>query len=91
MPHIDATLAWDDTTSWIVHKASRNRATAHGAPTVLLLAYDTLRTRDVHVCNVSRQDGSVCRLPVNHDGLHVPFSGELIATTGVHVVAVVEA
>lgn len=77
-------------------KGSKHRATNAQDDTVLLLGYDSQRSAatdsgmDAHVCNASRTDGSVCRMPRGHSDAHVPFSGELIAVTGVYVIDKVE-
>jgi len=78
------------TEAWQVSMKSKNRATAQGTTDVLLLGYDMGNTTAAvvkrGVCNASRNDGDVCRMPMGHDGAHVPFSGELICTTGVYII-----
>lgn len=77
------TLGWDDS-AYVVWNS--NRSMAVGPSRSLLIGYDKERELDATICNVSKTNGEVCRLPLGHDGLHVPFSGELIAVSGVYVV-----
>ena len=51
------------------------------------LAFDPGRKREREVCREARLDGDTCRLPEGHEGKHLAFSGELVATTGVMVTA----
>jgi hypothetical protein len=78
-------VTWDDGV-YVIHKS--NKLAAEGHTQTLLLAHDPNREQDHYICNLSRPDGSVCRMPRHHDGDHIPFSGEHISVTGVHVVAV---
>lgn len=78
-------VPWDDGV-YVVHATAKNMAVGHTR--TLLLMQDPGRQQDAHVCNISRVDGMVCRMPRGHDGLHVPFTGEHVSVTGVYVVAV---
>lgn len=75
---------WDLTTSYI--GLDEDRKHLHGPDGWIAdLAYDIKGTADPIICNVSRSTGDVCRFPKGHEGPHVPFSGELISTTGIYV------
>lgn len=76
---------WDEGV-YVIHDKRRNVAV--GQHHQLVLMQDPNRLLDRTLCNLSRPDGQVCRLLKGHDGLHVPFTGELISTTGMYVVAV---
>lgn len=76
---------WDESV-YVIHKA--NKMMAVGRTQRLILMGDPKRERDIHICNLSRPDGLVCRLPRGHDGDHIPFTGEHISTTGVYVASV---
>jgi hypothetical protein len=72
---------------FMVYTADRYRA--HGHTVDLLLEYDPRRELDGQLCNTSLINGMVCRCTAGHPGPHIPFTGELIATTGVYVRQVV--
>jgi hypothetical protein len=74
---------WDEQ-MYVVHASDKWRA--QGQRHWLDLAYDRdlKLTRDT-LCMESREDGMVCRRTKGHQGPHVPFDGELVATTGVWV------
>lgn len=80
---------WDDDTSWIGFKGRPYLTEPSGRR--MMIAFDTSRTNDrssgvdATLCNRSRHDGSTCRLLKDHDGPHIPISGELIATTGIYL------
>lgn len=76
---------WDESGTYYGLRSEGNRLLRGPDGWIGHLAYDPHDRRTAEVCNVSRQDGCVCRLPRGHDGLHVPFSGELVGTTGVFV------
>ena len=78
---------WDES-AYVIHKKDKGRAV--GRDRTLLIMQDPKRELDATLCNISRNDGTVCRLLKAHDGPHIPFTGELISTIGVYVVAVVE-
>jgi len=76
---------WDETGIYYALQAERN-SILHGPDGWTgELRYDANRQLDAEICNVSREDGCVCRLLDNHTGLHIPFTGELISTSGVYV------
>lgn len=56
---------------------------------VYYLAYDA---NDMNpgggVCNLLRGDGHICRLPVDHDGPHMPFAADLVVQSGMYVTAI---
>lgn len=73
-----------DTTGYVVLMSDREwLRTVDGRP-LAPVVFDQRSERD-DVCNVSHQGGDVCRLLKGHGGKHVPFSGELVAVTGIIV------
>lgn len=77
---------WDMRTSFTGHRGDRFRMYGSDG-TILHVAVDKGGVMDAALCNVSRQDGSVCRLPLAHDGPHIPFGPDLCAV-GVYVTAI---
>lgn len=71
-----------------VYGTDRHRAVGHTVD--LVLEYDPKRELDAELCNRSLAHGATCRCLRGHSHPHVPFSGELICTTGVYVRRVVE-
>lgn len=74
---------WDETGYFALKDSETVFRRPDGTP-VMFASYDGDIDRR-GVCNASRLDGVVCRLLATHDGTHVPFSPELVATTGVVV------
>ena len=74
-----------DMRAYQVTKADKAYARTQDGTGEMLLAYKADWHIAAKLCNVSRQTGAVCRLWREHDGPHVPFAGELVATTGVYV------
>ena len=75
---------WDMRT-YQVTKADKSRARTQDGQGELLLAYNADSALSRKLCNVALQTGAVCRLWNEHTGPHVPFSGELVAVSGVYV------
>lgn len=76
---------WNETDTFFALAGEANRVLHGPDGWTGELRYDTLHTEDASICNVSREDGCVCRLLLDHTGLHIPFTGELIATSGIYV------
>lgn len=76
--------------AWVVFKEQPN--VAMGSEQILILEYqedDEERADDREHCDaIHDADGAICRLWAGHGGAHIPFSVELVATTGVYVVEV---
>lgn len=75
---------WNLTGSFVVTDTDRTKLLGPDG-WIACIAYDMKSVCDPLICNVSRQNGDVCRLPKGHEGLHLPFAGELIACTGIYV------
>lgn len=69
---------------------STDRYLAHGHTVDLVLEFDPKRELDAELCNLSLVHGTTCRALAGHRHPHVPFSGELIVTSGVYVRRVLE-
>lgn len=81
--------AWDDDV-FVVTREQKNVAV--GRRSKLLIAYDGEHKAETQrrTCPAFLMDGTLCRMPRHHEGLHVPFSSEVVAATGVYVVARME-
>lgn len=69
--------------NFVVQKSSRGIGTGDQGSTIMV-SYDSNHNRR-DLCDWTQEDGTVCRRKMGHDGLCIPFSGELVAISGVVV------
>lgn len=84
----DEESEWDQRV-FQISRDEKHRGTAADGTTILV-GYGADNHLAGTLCNVSRTNGAVCRLWRDHPGTHLPFSGEIVALSGIYVLDRVE-